>query len=85
MIETRVVTFYWIDSIQIGEWTEIEEFKRPMKAVPVAGLIVHEDEKSITLAVSICPTSKTSVANLQIPKSAIIGDVRTLCLVKMKD
>lgn len=84
MIETRAVVLYWVDSEHIGDWTNIEDFDCPMKAIPACGIIVREDEKSITLSVSMDPESYSAVSTLRIPKSAIIGDVRTLCQIKMR-
>lgn len=84
MIETRAVVLYWLDSEQAGEWTNIEEFEFPMKAIPACGIVVKEDDKSITLSISLDPDSYTAVASLRIPKSAIVGDVRTLCQIKMR-
>lgn len=84
MIETRAVVFYWIDSQHSGGWTDIEDFEDVVKAIPACGIVVREDDKFITLSVSVCPDSKTSIANLTIPKSAIVGDVRTLCQIKMR-
>lgn len=61
----------WIDSSGYASWRETDEFENPKLSIRSVGMIVAEDDVSVTLALNASELGSVSHATT-IPKVAIV-------------
>lgn len=67
----KVLHITWIDSKVASGWRDISEITMGPLECHTVGLLVHEDEVSVTLAGSWCEANQSYGESITIPKVCI--------------